>query len=168
MNGGSVRADNIIKPGTVTVRDVLSILPFKNKLVKIEVTGATLLAALEHGVSRTAPGAEPGQFPQVSGMTFSFDASKPAGSRVSNVTVNRRPLDPNRTYTLTTTTFVALDGGDGYAMFKGAHVVLPPERAPLDSDVLTTEIRRSRTVAPKVDGRIKRLDTAARAAANCN
>jgi 5'-nucleotidase len=168
MNGGSVRADNIIKPGTVTARDVLSILPFKNKLVKIEVTGATLLAALEHGVSRTAPGAEPGQFPQVSGMTFSFNASKPAGSRVSNVTVNRRRLDPDRTYTLTTTTFVALDGGDGYAMFKGAHVVLPPDRAPLDSDVLTTEIRRSRTIAPKVEGRIKRLDTATRAAANCN
>jgi 5'-nucleotidase len=168
MNGGSVRADNIIRPGTVTARDVISILPFKNKLVKIEVTGATLLAALEHGVSRTAPGAEPGQFPQVSGMTFSFDASKPTGSRVSNVTVNRRPLDPNRTYTLTTTTFVALDGGDGYAMFKGARVVLPPERAPLDSDVLTTEIRRARTVAPKVEGRIKRLDPATRAAANCN
>ena len=168
MNGGSVRADNIIKPGPVTVRDVLSILPFENKLVKIEVTGATLLAALEHGVGRTEPGAEPGRFPQVSGMTFSFDASKPAGSRVSNVTVNRRPLDPNRTYTLTTTTFVALDGGDGYAMFKGARVVLPPDRAPLDSDVLTTEIRRSRTIAPKVEGRIKRLDTATGAAANCN
>ena len=168
MNGGSVRADNIIEPGKVTVRDVLSILPFKNKLVKIEVTGVTLLAALEHGVGRTAPGAEPGRFPQVSGMTFSFDGSKPAGSRVSNVTVNRRPLDPKRTYTLTTTTFVALDGGDGYAMFKGARVVLPPERAPLDSDVLTTEIRRSRTISPKVEGRIKRLDAATQNRATCN
>jgi 5'-nucleotidase len=150
------------------VRDVLSILPFKNKLVKIEVTGATIRAALEHGVSSTAPGAEPGKFPQVSGITFSFDASKPVGSRVSDVTINRRPLDPSRTYTLTTTSFVALDGGDGYAMFKGARIVLPPERAPLDSDVLTTEIRRARTIAPKVEGRIKRLDTGSRGTATCN
>ena len=168
MNGGSVRADNMIGPGTITVRDVLSMLPFKNKLVKIEVTGAMILAALEHGVSRTAPGAQPGRFLQVSGVAFSFDASKPPGSRVSDVTVNRRPLDPNRTYTLTTTTFIALDGGDGYTMFKDSRVVVPPDRLPLDSDVLATEIKRSRSIAPKVEGRIKRLDTAATNKATCN
>ena len=169
MNGGSVRADNIIGRGPITVRDVLSILPFKNKLIKIEVTGATLLAALEHGVSRTAPGAQPGRFPQVSGITFSFDASKPAGSRVSGVMINRRPLDPNKVYTLTTTTFIALDGGDGYTMFKDARVVMAPETLPLDSDVLATAITRARTIAPKVEGRIKRLDSAtARGTTNCN
>src|SRR5215216_7453006 len=54
MNGGSVRADSMIGPGRLTERDLLSILPFKNKLVKIEVSGATLRAALEHGVSRSA------------------------------------------------------------------------------------------------------------------
>src|SRR6476646_7557304 len=58
MNGGSVRADELLAPGQLTVRDVLSILPFKNKLVKIEITGATLRAALEHGVSRAAEDAE--------------------------------------------------------------------------------------------------------------
>ena len=100
MNGGSIRADSVIGPGTITMRDVLSILPFKNKLIKIEVTGATILAALEHGVARSAEDAEPGRFPHVSGMTFSFDASRPAGSRVSNVMVNRRPLDPARKYSL--------------------------------------------------------------------
>ena len=31
MNGGSIRADEIIRPGPLTERDVLSILPFKNK-----------------------------------------------------------------------------------------------------------------------------------------
>jgi 5'-nucleotidase len=168
MNGGSVRADNIIGPGIVTMRDVLSILPFKNKLIKIEVTGATILAALEHGVARSAEDSEPGRFPQVSGMTFSFDASRPAGSRVSNVLVNRRPIDPSKKYSLTTTTFIALDGGDGYSMFKGSPVILAPERAPLDSDVLTKEIRTVRRVAPKVEGRIKRLDTAQKSSSNCN
>src|SRR5215204_1424797 len=70
MNGGSVRADGIIGPGRLAMRDLLSILPFKNKLVKIEVTGATLRAALEHGVSRSAEDSEPGRFPQVSGVQF--------------------------------------------------------------------------------------------------
>ncbi len=168
MNGGSVRADNIIGPGTITMRDVLSILPFKNKLVKIEVTGAIILAALEHGVSRSAEDSQPGRFPQVSGMTFTFDASRPPGSRVSNVTVNKRPLDTIRKYSLTTTTFIAQDGGDGYEMFKGAPILLAPERAPLDSEVLTREIRTMWRVAPKVEGRIKRLDNVQSIRSDCN
>src|SRR5262249_25548241 len=73
INGGSIRADAVISPGTLTVRVVLSILPFKTKLVKLEVSGATLRAAVEHGLSRTAEDAEPGRFPQVSGVQFSFD-----------------------------------------------------------------------------------------------
>jgi 5'-nucleotidase len=167
MNGGSVRADSVIGPGTLTMRDLLSILPFKNKLVKIEVTGATLRAALEHGVSRTAEDAEPGRFPQVSGVQFTFDASRPAGSRVTEVKVNGVPLDDARKYSLTTTTFVALDGGDGYAMFKGATVLLSPDKAPVDVDAARKAIG-TRRIAPKVEGRIKRLDAAQKSSANCN
>ena len=166
MNGGSVRADSIIGPGRLTQRDLLSILPFKNKLVKIEVTGATLRAALEHGVSRTAEGAEPGGFPQVSGVKFSFDATRTPGARLVAVTVNGLPLDDAKKYTLTTTTFIALDGGDGYSMFKGAPVIIAPERAPIDVDVVRKALGR-RAIAPRVEGRIKRLDVAQKSGANC-
>src|SRR5690349_10467313 len=168
MNGGSVRADELIAPGPLTVRDVLSILPFKNKLVKIEVTGATLRAALEHGVSRAAEDAQPGGFPQVSGIQFSFDASRPAGQRIVDLKINGQPLDPERKYTLGTTTFVGIDGGDGYDMFKGAMVVTPPERLPLDSEALQWAISSVRSIAPKTEGRIKRLDTVRKATPDCN
>jgi 5'-nucleotidase len=168
MNGGSIRADALIPAGRIAIRDLLSILPFKNKLVKIEVTGAMLRAALEHGVSRTAPGAEPGGFPQVSGIEFSFDASKSPGSRIVDVKVNKQPLDDTRKYTLATSTFIALDGGDGYTMFKGAPVVLSPDRAPLDSEALKRMFVAGRAIAPKVEGRIKRLDAAGKSASNCN
>ncbi len=167
MNGGSVRADGIIGPGRLTQRDLLSILPFKNKLVKIEVTGATLRAALEHGVSRSAEDSQPGGFPQVSGIRFSFDASRPPGSRLVDVKVNNLPLDDAKKYTLTTTTFIALDGGDGYSMFKGSTVVIPPERAPIDVDALKKALA-TRAIAPKVEGRIKRLDVVQKSGANCN
>ncbi len=149
-------------------RDLLSILPFKNKLVKIEVTGATLRAALEHGVSRSAEDAEPDGFPQVSGVQFSFDASRPAGSRVVEVKVNGLPLDDAKKYTLTTTTFVALDGGDGYTMFKGSPVLLPPDQAPIDVDVVKRAISTGKPIAPKVEGRIKRLDVTQKSGSNCN
>ena len=167
MNGGSVRADELMPAGQLTVRDVLSILPFKNKLVKIEITGATLRAALEHGVSRSAEDAEPGRFPQVSGIVFSFDASRPAGSRIVDLKVNGQPLDEARKYTLTAPTFVAIDGGDGYSMLKGSTVILPPERAPLDSEALQRAISSVRAIAPRVQGRIKRLDTVKKTDPGC-
>ena len=167
MNGGSIRADAVIGPGRLTQRDLLSILPFKNKLVKIEVTGATLRAALEHGVSRSAEDSEPGGFPQVSGVQFSFDASRAPNNRVVDVKVNGLPLDDAKKYTITTTTFIGLDGGDGYSMFKGATVIIPPDRAPIDVDVVKKALG-TRAIAPKVEGRIKRLDVAQKSGANCN
>jgi 5'-nucleotidase len=168
MNGGSIRADELIPAGRITVRDVLSILPFKNKLVKIEVTGATLKAALEHGVSRSAEDAQPGGFPQVSGIQFSFDASRPPGSRITELKINGQPLNETRKYTLATSTFLALDGGDGYTMLKGSPVITSPDNAPIDADALKRMFVPGRAIAPKVEGRIKRLDTVRKSSSDCN
>lgn len=167
MNGGSIRADTIISPGPLMKRDLLSILPFKNKVVKLELTGATLRAALEHGVSRSAEDGEPGRFPQVAGIRFTFDASRPAGSRLIDVTVNGQPLDDNRTYTLATTDFLAIDGGDGYAMLKGARLLISPEQGQSDFDILRRAVVAARSIAPKIDGRIKRLDKARGEKSDC-
>ena len=166
VNGGSIRVDEIIRPGRLTERDVLSVLPFKNKLIKIEVTGALLREALEHGVSRVAPNAEPGGFPQVSGMQFSYDASRKPGDRIVDLKVKGEPVSPARKYSLATSTFVALDGGDGYAMFKGAPVLTSPDKLPLDSDALRRALL-GRPIAPKVEGRIKRVDKVQKTRSEC-
>ncbi|HEV2859431.1 MAG TPA: bifunctional UDP-sugar hydrolase/5'-nucleotidase [Pyrinomonadaceae bacterium] len=162
INGGSIRADTIISAGDLSLRDVLSILPFSNDLVKIEVTGETLRKAIEHGVSRTAPGAEPGRFPQVAGMRYSFDATLPAGSRVRELTVGDRAVDPKRKYTLVTTRYVA-EGGDQYEMLKGHPDTLRSKL--IDSDVLRRAIAAAPDgISPRTDRRIRRLDTDAPAA----
>jgi 5'-nucleotidase / UDP-sugar diphosphatase len=168
LNGGSIRVDELVPAGRITVRDVLSILPFKNKLVKIEVTGALLKETLEHGVARVANNAQPGAFPQVSGIQFSYDASRPPGDRIVNLKVNGQPISPSRKYSLTATTFVAVDGGDGYTMLKGATVLTPPERLPLDSDALRRAFAGGRALAPKVEGRIHRLDKTKASTSECN
>jgi 5'-nucleotidase len=159
LNGGSIRADITINPGDLTKRDVLSILPFANPVVKLEVTGATLRAALEHGVSRSAEDKEPGRFPQVSGLRFTFDARRPPGSRVLEVTVNNQPLDDKKSYTLATTTFIAVDGGDGYTMLQGAKFLIKPERGETAPEVLRKAIASVKSIAPQTDGRIKRVDS---------
>ena len=167
MNGGSIRADEIIKKGPLTRRDVLSILPFKNKVVKVEVSGATLRQMLEHGVARSAEDAEPGRFPQVSGMRFSFDARRPPGSRLVDLSVNGKPLDEKKMYILAASDYVAIDGGDGYSMLKTARVLIPRERAQFDSDILQAAIVAKKVIAPKTDGRIERLDLNQKPKSDC-
>jgi 5'-nucleotidase len=162
VNGGSIRADLVYEPGVLTKRDVLSILPFNNPIVKVEIPGRVLRQILEHGVARSAPGedSEPGRFPQVSGLRFEYDTRKPAGSRVVSVTVAGLPLDDAKTYTVATSDFLVSRGGDGYTMFKDGKVVTDAAAAPKDSDVFEAAIRSApnSTISPAVDGRIKRLN----------
>ena len=155
-NGGGIRADRVYAPGTVlTRRDVLSELPFGNRTVVLEVTGADLLAALEVGVAGVEDGF--GGFPHVSGMAYRFDASKPAGQRIAGVTVGGAPLDPARVYRLATNNFLGR-GGDGYTMFASAPRIVDKNAGRLMTAQVIDAIAAAGEVAPRVEGRIVRLD----------
>ena len=167
VNGGSIRADTIIRPGVLTKRDVLSVLPFNNRVVKLQVTGAVIRAAIENGVSTAVEEVQPGRFPQVSGIRYAFDTSRPPRQRITSITIAGKPLDERRTYTLATTTYLAVEAGDGYEMFRGATFLVRPEQAPVESDILLKGIASVPAIAPKTDGRIKRVD-AARDKNSCN
>ena len=108
----------------------MAILPMVDPLVVLEVTGDQLLQALENGVSKY-PRLE-GRFPQVSGISFTFDPSQPSGSRVStsSVSVGGKKLASKLTYTLCTKNYIA-SGKDGYSVFKHARVVLGVEDGPI-------------------------------------
>ncbi len=159
VNGGSIRADLTYNPGSITKRDVLSMLPFNNPVVKIEISGKTLREVLEHGVARSAEDPEPGRFPQVSGITYKFNTSLAVGSRIVEPKVAGMPIDDAKIYTLATTSFLVLNGGDGYTMFKDAKLLIKPEDAKKDGDILEEAIKNSpnSTIAPKVEGRIIRI-----------
>lgn len=151
VNGGSFRDDRLIPPGTLTLADIYTILPFRNKLVTLEVSGAQLRQALENGVSLA--GERAGRFPQVSGLSFSFDPMRPPGQRVREVSVGGRALEAARKYTLATTDFVAQRGQiDGYTML--------PQNVVRESgdltEVVIRELEAAQSIAPRVDGRIRR------------
>ena len=118
VNGGSIRTD--LKAGAVTRLDMMSIFPFGNTLKKVEVSGAVLQSILEHSVSQLP--AASGGFLQVSGLTFTYDVSQPAGQRVSDIRIAGKPLVLTRTYTLAANDFLTA-GGDGYTMLQSARVI---------------------------------------------
>ncbi len=162
VNGGSIRADMTYEPGPLTKRDVLSILPFNNPIVKIEVSGKLLLQIIEHGVARSGPGEdnEPGRFPQISGLTFSYDPRKPVGKRVVEAFVSGKRVVESTNYTIATSDFLVSRGGDGYTMLKEGKILTDAATAPKDSDVFEKAIRSepNSTIAPGTENRITRIN----------
>jgi 5'-nucleotidase / UDP-sugar diphosphatase len=152
QNGGGLRAS--IAAGDVTMGDVLGVLPFQNTLATFEATGATVLAALENGVSQIDEGA--GRFPQVAGMRYAFDPAADAGSRVISAEVDEGgtwvPLDPAKTYGVVTNNYMR-GGGDGYAMFDtdGMNAY---DFGPDLADVLAEYMAENAPYQPYTDGRI--------------
>ena len=147
QNGGGIRAS--IDSGPVTMGEVLTGLPFQNTLSTFQVTGATLLAALENGVSQIEEGA--GRFPQVAGMRYAFDASLPAGARISDVMVGGAPLDMDKLYGVVSNNYVR-NGGDGYKMFRDAQNAY--DYGPDLADVTAEYLAAQGPFKPYTDGRI--------------
>ena len=147
-NGGGIRAS--IDVGDITLGEVLEAFPFTNVLTNIEVTGADLMAALEHGV-KDYPAAA-GHFPHVSGMSYTFDPNQEVGSRITELMIGDEPVDLEATYMLVTNDFLAA-GGDGYEMFGGEILAY----SGLLSEVLETYLRANPEISPQVEGRIVAL-----------
>ena len=155
-NGGGIRGDTVYPAGSeITGKLVLTELPFGNKTVKLALSGAGIREALEHGVSDVE--SANGAFPHVSGLSFSFDATRPKGGRVVEVAVGGTPLAEDRTYTLATNDFLAR-GGDRYAMFpKAVRRIRATDGSFMAAQVMEF-VEAAGTVSPALEGRIVRLD----------
>lgn len=147
QNGGGIRAS--IDAGKVTMGEVLTVLPFQNTLSTFEVSGASIVDALENGVSQIEDGA--GRFPQVAGMSYAFDANQPVGSRISDVMVGGAPIDTEKLYAVVSNNYVR-NGGDGYAMFTDAQNAY--DFGPDVADVMADFLAEQGPYTPYTDGRI--------------
>jgi 5'-nucleotidase / UDP-sugar diphosphatase len=151
-NGGGIRGDRTYAAGTtLTRKDVLTELPFGNVTVLMEISGADLRTALEEGVSLVEDVA--GRFPHVSGLTFVFDARRPRGSRVLDVKVGGKPLDPAATYRLATNEYM-MAGGDGYASLTKGKPIIDASGGALMAQVVMDYITARGSVSPVLEGRI--------------
>jgi 2',3'-cyclic-nucleotide 2'-phosphodiesterase (5'-nucleotidase family) len=155
MNGGGIRGDRLYAKGSqLTRRDIQRELPFDNRLIVVEVPGSAILAALENGVSQVATQA--GRFPQVAGISFTFDPGKPAGKRISKVTIGGKPIDPKKIYRLAINDYMAR-GGDGYDMLgKAKRLDLPGTSRPL-TEVVIDYLKGKGEVAVEPGERIHRV-----------
>ena len=120
QNGGGIRNDAVIPAGEITTGDTWDIAPFGNFLVVGEVPRETFHVLLERAVDRI-PGAG-GQFPQVSGFTFTYDPSAPAREteRAGDCSLAGNPGSRIREVALDDGTVIVRDG----AVVPGDPIVL--------------------------------------------
>ncbi len=125
-NPGGLRADLLFKgdlttspenaDGVVTFEEANSVLPFVNNVSYVDVSGATLKKIFEQQwqpASASRPFLHLGVSKNVQAI---LDPSRPAGSRVVSLTVDGAALDPAKTYTVSTFSFLA-QGGDNFTAF---------------------------------------------------
>ena len=152
----------LVRTGTgpldVTLGDALTVFPFGNQIATTVVTGENLWKALENGVGGNYPG--DGRFPQVSGLKYSFDASKPIGSRIVEVTRldGTAIAKDSKEYTLTTLDFL-IYGGDGYLnVFSPSQAKVQGALLDVFVDALKADMAAKKvTQVPAADGRIKKV-----------
>ncbi|KUM28875.1 multifunctional 2',3'-cyclic-nucleotide 2'-phosphodiesterase/5'-nucleotidase/3'-nucleotidase [Mesorhizobium loti] len=162
-NGGGLRAS--IDQGTVTMGEVLTVLPFQNTLATFKISGKDLVAGLENGLSQIEDGA--GRFPQVAGLKYSFDKSvAPNAGRVKSVEVMENgawaPLNPDKQYLVATNNYVR-QGGDGYKVFA-EKATDAYDYGPGLEQVVADYLGAHRPYTPKLDGRITEVGAAVAAA----
>jgi 5'-nucleotidase len=152
----------LVRTGTgpldVTLGDALTVYPFGNQIATTVVTGENLWKALENGVGGNYPG--DGRFPQVSGFKYSFDSSKPIGSRIVEVTKldGTAIAKDSKEYTLTTLDFL-IYGGDGYLnVFSPSKAKVQGALLDVFVDALKADLAAKKvTQVPAADGRIKKV-----------
>ena len=161
MNQGGIREDIRYAAsgdeagGVLTFGEAFGVNPFGNSLVTMSLTGAQIddllevqFADLEAGTRRVL---------QVSaGFSYTWDASRPVGSRVdaASITIDGVAINLDRTYRVTVNSFLA-DGGGGFdVLTEGAQRT----GGEIDLDALVAYFAGVDAVSPGQQDRITRVN----------
>ncbi|XP_039993539.1 snake venom 5'-nucleotidase-like [Xiphias gladius] len=159
LNSGAIRTaiDEHYKNGSISMEEILTILPFGGTFDLVKIKGSTMKKAFEHSIHRY--GSMSGEFLQVSGIHVEYDLSRPVNQRVVSVSTlcnecrvpKYEPLDPEKTYTVVVPSYIVA-GGDGFTMIK--EELLKHNTGDMDISVLSKYISDMKFVYPAVEGRI--------------
>nr|WP_320160268.1 bifunctional metallophosphatase/5'-nucleotidase [uncultured Methanoregula sp.] len=145
---GDIQAD--LSRGPVTWGNLYAVQPAAGIVMSMTLSGEQIRQVLERQWQEPVPQSNL----IVSGITYTWNASQPAGSRVTSVNINGVPLNPKTLYSISTVGFLAM-GGDGYTTFaQGTNMTYGPG----DVNALVTYFGSlPQPVNVTVDGRVQRI-----------
>nr|XP_014091997.2 protein 5NUC isoform X2 [Bactrocera oleae] len=171
MNGGGIRSGiDKRSDGSITENDVLSVLPFNNKLYVLSISGKQLRKSLELSAKKRTEDSN-GGFLQFSGLHVAYDYRNEEGSRVTSVEVrcgecdmpDYEPLDDSKTYKIISTAFL-VNGGDEYNLVEnGSEPILMKWS---DGEALIEYLKHRDFIYPELEGRIEVIESSNSGASN--
>ncbi|XP_053397598.1 snake venom 5'-nucleotidase-like [Mercenaria mercenaria] len=154
-NGGGIRS--FIDKGDVSAGEAMAVMPFRNEIDVVTVTGKNIRDQLEHSIEGWSPKEGVAQFLQVSGLKVVYNPQNPTGSRVVSVEArclecevpSYSPLQDEANYRIFLSTFL-LGGGDGYNFQPS----LRERFNTLDLTPVMEYFKKHSPVFPSTEGRI--------------
>jgi 2',3'-cyclic-nucleotide 2'-phosphodiesterase (5'-nucleotidase family) len=117
---GDTTSNALNTDGVVTFAEANAVLPFNNTVAVVKLTGAQLKDVLEQQWQTNPDGTVPSrpylQLGLSDNVRVTADPTAAAGERVTSVWIDGERLDPTRTYTVSTLSFLAT-GGDNFRAF---------------------------------------------------
>jgi len=151
-NLGGIRDE--FGPGPITPRDVFQVLPFGNKMIVFRMSGELLREIIETRVSENHGGL------YIAGGKVVYNKTRADFDRVTHLEVGGKIWDPQATYRVVTSDFLAQGNAD-LKMLPG----VPEEDRTYTGKTMRQAfeawLSRHSPVTPKTDGRWLRDDTAA-------
>ncbi|MDQ3995793.1 MAG: 5'-nucleotidase C-terminal domain-containing protein [Gemmatimonadota bacterium] len=142
--------------GAITVAEVAALYPYDNTLRAIRVSGRQVREYVERSahyfvrasdgraaVDTTIPGYN---YDMLAGIDYAIDLRRPAGFRITGLSVRGRPVTDTDTFTLALNNY-RQTGGGGFSMLASAPVVF--ESREDIRELLIDEVRRRKTLRPE-------------------
>jgi 5'-nucleotidase len=142
VNATGVRVS--LPAGDIKYADAFQMMPFGNNLVVMSLTGAQLKTAIEQQYGGPQPPASqrPNALATSAGFIYAVDMTSPAGSRVSDIRLDGKPIDPATRYRVALNNYLA-SGGDRLSAFTAGTEIT--DRGIIDLDALVAWIAPGRT-----------------------
>ncbi|MEL1249960.1 bifunctional metallophosphatase/5'-nucleotidase [Aurantiacibacter gilvus] len=154
VNTGGVRTDLAgADDGMLDYGELYAMAPFGNGVLVLEMTGSQIAALLEQqfcDVGQTTI-CDSLLIPS-DGVIYSGDMQRPPQQRITSLTLDGAPLDPQQTYRVVTNSFL-VGGGDGFSLLTEMPVVA---NVGFDIDALEAYVASAEHTVP-VCGRVLNL-----------
>lgn len=151
VNPGGLRAELYkgTDNGVITYAEANAVLPFVNNLWTTTLTGAQFKTMLEQQWQRDAKGDVPTrpylQLGLSKNVSYTFDATRPEGDRITSISIDRKAYDPAAKYRIGTFSFLT-QGGDNFRIFtQGTDA---KDSGLVDRDAWIDYLKTSRLLTP--------------------
>lgn len=146
-NPSGMRDD--IKPGIITWGNVYSVLPFSNTIVTVTLTGQDIYDLFEQQWMGSYI-----NMLQISGVTYTYDSSKPLGHKILTIYHQKKPLIKEKIYTIATNNFLAAGNGVFSVMKRGTIINVGDS----DQETVMNYIKKlPQPFSIYIEGRIKKV-----------